>query len=76
MALVKIGVTALRGPDGNFLPSVPLYADIPDKEIQPSGMTKTEEKNMQDITSIFYEKFKTYIERCKDIGIDMEEYLR
>ncbi len=24
---VQIGVTALRGPDGTFLPAVPLYAE-------------------------------------------------
>ena len=30
---IQIGVTALRAPDGSFLPSVPLYAKVNGEEV-------------------------------------------
>lgn len=75
MAMVQVGSMALRDADGNFLPSVPLYADFPDEDIQPSGFTKREEKNLQDITEVFFLKFKQYMDGCKALGMDMEKYL-
>lgn len=73
MALIKVGTTALRGPDGNFLPSVPLYADIPDKEIQPSGLTKTDEKACDIFLNLFSNKIKQYIDGCSKAGIRIGE---
>lgn len=75
MAMVQVGTMAMRDADGNFLPSVPIYADFPDKDIQPSGLTKTEENNLLDITTVFYSKFKQYIDGCKTLGMDMDKYL-
>ena len=31
MAKIEVGRMALRAPDGSFLPSVPIYKDIPDE---------------------------------------------
>lgn len=72
MALKQVGTMALRGPDGKFLPSVPLYADIPDKDIQPSGLTMCEEKNCDEILDMLADKFKQYIDGCKKAGIPLE----
>ena len=71
MALVRVGTTALRGPDGNFLPSVPLYADVPDKEIQDSGLTKTAEKSCDEFLKICGSKINKYIDDCKKSGIEI-----
>ena len=32
MALVKVGIIALRAPDGSFLPATPIYKDLPVNE--------------------------------------------
>lgn len=72
MALKQVGTMALRGPDGKFLPSVPLYADIPDKDIQPSGLTKLEEKNCDEIMDMLAGKFKQYMDGCRKAGIPLE----
>jgi hypothetical protein len=53
---IQVGVTALRGPDGNFLPSVPLY-------IRATPEAKAaEEALIGDIASVLAERMKTYVE--------------
>ncbi len=33
MAKIEVGRMALRAPDGTFLPSQPIYRDVPDEEV-------------------------------------------
>ena len=72
MALKQVGTMAMRNANGDFLPSVPLYADIPDKYIEPSGLTKLEEKNCNEVIDMLAGKFKQYMDGCKKAGIPME----
>lgn len=56
----QIGVTALRSPDGSFLPAVPLYVESDRiEDLRTSGATAT---GLDDITEIFSAKFKQYID--------------
>lgn len=71
MALVRVGTTALRDPDGNFLPSVPLYADLQDNEVEESRLTKTAEKSCDEFLKIFGVKINKYIYDCKNAGIEI-----
>ena len=47
--LVQIGQTALRAPDGSFLPAQPLYIIV-------------EEQLMTDVSGIFAKKFAQYVQ--------------
>lgn len=55
----QIGVTALRGPDGSFLPAVPLYVESDRLE---DLRTAAPAAGLDDITEIFSAKFKQYID--------------
>ena len=39
MAKIEVGRMALRAPDGSFLPSVPIYRDIPDELVTVTTST-------------------------------------
>ena len=62
MALVQVGIIALRAPDGTFLPATPIYRDLP---VNERGRTEQEEKATQEISKIFAQKFKEYIDGCR-----------
>lgn len=64
MPYVQIGVTALRAPDGTFLPSTPIYAEVP--EVTREGLTPTESGMIDDIAKIFAKKYKQYMDGVKD----------
>lgn len=49
---IQIGVTALRSPTGEFLPSVPLYIKT-DEAVKASGLTSPEEDLIHDVASVF-----------------------
>ena len=69
----QVGTMALRDAEGNFLPSQPLYTFIDDKDINPeTGMTKREEKNMDDISAVLGRKFKEYVDGCRAAGIKVD----
>lgn len=72
MALKQVGVMSLRAPDGTFLPSTPLYADIPDGDVRATGLTKLEEQNCDEIMDILAGKFKQYVDGCRKAGIPLE----
>lgn len=56
----QIGVTALRGQDGSFLPAVPLYVESDRLEdLRTPGAPAA---GLDDITEIFSAKFKQYID--------------
>lgn len=65
--MVQIGVTALRSPSGEFLPSVPLYIKEEDAgEINPhTGRTVQEDLALTDVAKVFADKFKQYAEGTK-----------
>lgn len=51
---IQVGVTALRSPTGDFLPSVPLY--IKADKLKQSGLTQVEENLLRDVSGIFAKK--------------------
>lgn len=56
---IQVGVTALRSPTGEFLPSVPLY--IKADNLKQSGLTQAEENLLRDVSGLFAEKH----DQCK-----------
>lgn len=50
---IQVGVTALRSPTGEVLPSVPLY--IKAEQLKQSGLTQAEEKLLKDVSGVFAE---------------------
>lgn len=65
MALVKVGLIALRSPDGEFLPATPIYKEIP---VNERGRTELEEAAVSEISRILAMKYKEYIEGCRKAG--------
>lgn len=61
MRLVQIGVQSLRGPDGNFLPSEPIYKELPDNDAKKAAAR--EEKMLDDGASDIAKAMKRYKER-------------
>jgi hypothetical protein len=66
---IQIGVTALRSPSGEFLPSIPLYIKAEDAgEINPhTGRTVAEDAALGDVAKVFADKFKQYKEGTKKL---------
>lgn len=60
---IQVGVTALRGPDGVFLPAVPLYIKAED------GAEEAEEALIDDIGHLLALRMKTYVDGCKAAGV-------
>lgn len=73
----QVGITALRSPDGTFRPTVPVYdqvfVQIPESESeeQSSGLSITDEKACDFISTIFLEKFKEYRKKMVKAGIEI-----
>lgn len=63
MEVVQIGQAALRGPDGNFMPAVPIYIEAACAgEINPTtGRTKREDLALGDVAKVFAENYKQYM---------------
>lgn len=63
---IQVGVTAMRGPDGSFLPAVPLY-------IKSTPETKAaEEALVGDITSVLAQRMKLYVDQTKHLEGGLE----
>lgn len=60
---IQVGVTAMRGPDGKFLPAVPLYIKAED------GAEEAEEKLISDIGHLLALRMKAYIDGCNRAGV-------
>lgn len=62
---IQVGITALRDPaTGDFLPAVPLYIEeTPDAKESEAAM-------IRDISKVFAEKMKQYMESGKAAGAD------
>lgn len=61
MRLVQIGLQSLRGPDGSFLPSEPIYRDMTDDEAKKAAAR--EEKMLDEVASDIAKAMKRYKER-------------
>jgi hypothetical protein len=56
---IQVGVTALRAPDGSFLPAVPLY-------IKATTESKAAEESItQGITGVLAERMKLYMNQTQ-----------
>jgi len=56
---IQVGVTALRAPDGSFLPSVPLYIkSTPEARAAEEALT-------QDIAGVLAHKMKQYMDETR-----------
>lgn len=62
MALVKVGIIALRSPDGEFLPATPIYKEL---TVNERGRTGLEETETSEISKILAMKYKEYIDGCR-----------
>lgn len=60
---IQVGVTALRRPDGGFLPAVPLYIKAED------GAEEAEEALIDDIGHLLALRMKAYVDGCKAAGV-------
>lgn len=69
MALVQVGIMALRSPNGDFLPATPIYKKLP---VNERGRTAQEEKATAEISSLLAGKFKQYIDGCRAAGTGEE----
>lgn len=66
--LVCVGATAMRAPDGSFLPSAPLYVKVSESEVNSNtGLSKGEEELMTDIGGVLAQKFKQYVDGIKEL---------
>ncbi len=64
---IQVGTFALRSPNGEFLPSVPLFikeADAGGKS-ERTGLTVAEEIALIDVGKVFADKFKQYADGNK-----------
>lgn len=59
---VEVGLTALRDEEGNFLPAVPLFIQVPASEINKAGQSPGEEALTESISQILAEKFGQYVQ--------------
>ena len=62
---VEVGLTALRDEEGNFLPAVPLFIQVPAAEINKAGQSPSEAELTESISQILAEKFGQYIQGVK-----------
>lgn len=65
MALVPVGIMAMRLPDGNFLPAVPIYREI---ELSQKEAEKSEYLPLDELAEIFADKFKKHKEATEKRG--------
>ena len=61
MKYVQIGVTALRSPTGEFLPSVPMYIAVDDD----SNTKKLLDEPLHEVSGIFAEKYYELMQKRK-----------
>lgn len=60
--MIQIGVTALRSPDGTFLPSVPLFIKVEDVKNVSNKPKKSPHKELtqDELNDMFIKKFRAY----------------
>ncbi|NLI22260.1 MAG: hypothetical protein GX418_12050 [Clostridiales bacterium] len=64
-ALVRIGQTALRAPDGTYLPAVPLYIKVKASEVDKTEVSEGEHGLAADMAGVFAKKYKQYVDGTK-----------
>ena len=58
---VQIGVTAMRTPTGDFLPSVPIYIKTTDA-IKSNGLTASEVAALRDVAAVIADAKTDHVE--------------
>ncbi|MCL1786662.1 MAG: hypothetical protein FWG38_01640 [Defluviitaleaceae bacterium] len=68
---VQVGSFALRNPKGEFLPSVPLFIRKTDagQVNEATGRTVAEEITMADVSKIFADKHRQYVQGLAEAGV-------
>lgn len=62
-SFVQVGVTALRGPDGKYLPAVPIY-------VEANQQSEEAERGLiEDLGKLFAAQMKQYVDGCRAAGI-------
>lgn len=68
MAMIEIGVLALRSPDGSFLPAQPIYREVPDELLTVYPDVKEGEPLQEPFICEFQDKVgKIFEEQIKEI---------
>jgi hypothetical protein len=69
--LVQIGQTAMRAPDGSFLPAIPMYIIVKAADVLPEKNLSTGEAELvADIGGLFAEKFAQYVKGTQHAGVE------
>jgi len=67
---VCVGKEALRAPNGDYLPTVPLYKIVDASEVNPqTGLTVGEEIALTDVTKLFAGVHRQYVHGNKKAGV-------
>lgn len=62
-SFVQVGVTALRGPDGKYLPAVPIY-------VEANKQSEEAERGLiEDLGKLLAAQMKQYVDGCRAAGI-------
>ena len=62
---IQVGITAMRTPDGKFLPSRPIYIKVGDDELEKGGLTQFESMGVSNVSGFFGEKRKEHKTKWK-----------
>lgn len=60
---IQVGFTAMRGPDGSYLPAVPIYIKAEE------GAEESEEKLIKDLANLTAHQIKAYKDGCRKAGV-------
>lgn len=75
--MIEIGMTAMRTPDGGFLPAVPLYIKVEDSEKINPTTDKTTYEHMtmpaDELQKLFAEKHKIYVRNKRNQTIEAKK---
>ena len=53
---VQVGVSAMRTPSGEFLPSTPIYMEV--EHLEKNGLTQFESEALTNVAGFFVERIK------------------
>lgn len=67
---IQVGVTALRSPTGDFLPSVPLFVRA--DKLKQSGLAQSEEKLLRDVSGVFVDKYRQQKEKDEEANANVK----
>jgi len=62
---VQVGITAVRAPSGEHLPSVPIYIEV--DHLTKTGLTELENESLANIAGFFIDKRKERKEKGNEL---------